>query len=137
MIVVEAKEAREKLDMATCIGLMREGLSALENGSAMQPLRSVNKLPHGNLFGFMPAYLGDGDYFGAKVITAFHANAGTEYNTDSVQILILDIKTGVAYRLLGHGDGILGIQVHLAGFLAVDVLVGIEVLHFACELGLE
>ena len=65
------------------------------------------------------------------------ANAGTEYNTDSVQILILDIKTGVAYRLLGHGDGILGIQVHLAGFLAVDVLVGIEVLHFACELGLE
>lgn len=94
MIVVEAKEARERLDMATCIRLMREGLSALENGSAMQPLRSVNKLPHGNLFGFMPAYLGDGDYFGAKVITAFHDNIGTEYPSHMGYVMIFEAVHG-------------------------------------------
>ena len=94
MIVVEAKQAREKLDMATCIRLMREGLSALEDGSAMQPLRSVNKLPHGNLFGFMPAYLGDGNYFGAKVITAFHANAGTRYPSHMGYVMILESVHG-------------------------------------------
>ena len=94
MIVVEAKEAREKLDMATCIRLMREGLSALEDGNAMQPLRSVNKLPHGNLFGFMPAYLGDGDYFGAKVITAFHGNIGTEYPSHMGYVMIFEAVHG-------------------------------------------
>ena len=54
MIIVEAQEARERLTMPVCMKLMREGLAALEDGRAMQPLRSVNTLPGGNSFGFMP-----------------------------------------------------------------------------------
>ena len=78
MKIIEAAEARERLDMPTCVKLMREAFTMLEDGTASQPMRSVNALPHGNSFGFMPAYLGDHGYFGAKVITAFHANIGTE-----------------------------------------------------------
>lgn len=94
MKIVEAAEARERLDMKTCIGLMREAFIALEDGTAMQPLRSVNKIPHGNSFGFMPAYLGDDDYFGAKVITAFHGNLGTQYPSHMGYVMMFESKHG-------------------------------------------
>ena len=94
MKIIEAQEARERLDMATCIGLMREAFTALENGTAMQPLRSVNTIPHGNSFGFMPAYLGDNDYFGAKVITAFHGNIGTEYPSHMGYVMMFESVHG-------------------------------------------
>jgi ornithine cyclodeaminase len=94
MKIVEAKEAREKLDMATCINLMREAFTALEDGTAMQPMRSVNPIPHGNSFGFMPAYLGDNDYFGAKVITAFHSNLGTSYPSHMGYVMMFESVHG-------------------------------------------
>lgn len=94
MKIIEAAEAREKLDTATCIGLMREAFIALESGTAMQPLRSVNKIPHGNSFGFMPAYLGDNDYLGAKVITAFHGNIGTEYPSHMGYVMMFESVHG-------------------------------------------
>lgn len=94
MKIIEAAQAREKLDMKTCIGLMREAFVALEDGTAMQPLRSVNVIPHGNSFGFMPAYLGDNDYFGAKVITAFHDNIGTEYPSHMGYVMMFESVHG-------------------------------------------
>ena len=94
MKIIEAQEARKRLDMGRCIGLMREAFTALENGTAMQPLRSVNTIPHGNSFGFMPAYLGDNDYFGAKVITAFHGNIGTEYPSHMGYVMMFESVHG-------------------------------------------
>ena len=94
MKIVEAKEARERLDTDTCLRLMREAFVSLENGTAMQPLRSVNTIPHGNSFGFMPAYLGDNDYFGAKVITAFHGNIGTEYPSHMGYVMLFESVHG-------------------------------------------
>ena len=40
MKIVEAAEARERLDTKTCIALMREALMSLEKGGASQPPRS-------------------------------------------------------------------------------------------------
>lgn len=94
MKIVEAAEARQRLDTATCVGLMREALASLERGDAMQPLRTIAALPHGNAFGFMPAYLGDDNYFGAKVITAFHGNLGTEYPSHMGYVMIFESKHG-------------------------------------------
>ncbi len=94
MKIVEAAEARERLDTVTCIQLMREAFMALEDGRAMQPMRSINPIPHGNSFGFMPAYLGDNDYFGAKVITAFHGNLGTEYPSHMGYVMMFESVHG-------------------------------------------
>lgn len=94
MIIVEAKEARQRLQMDVCIGLMREAFTSLENGTAMQPLRSINTIPGGNSFGFMPAYLGDNDYFGAKIITAFHGNLGTEYPSHMGYVMMFESVHG-------------------------------------------
>ena len=55
MKIVEKEEVFARLDMATCIGLMREAMMLLEEGKAMQPVRSICKFPQGEAFGFMPA----------------------------------------------------------------------------------
>ena len=94
MKIIEAAEARERLDMLTCVKLMREAFTMLEDGTVSQPMRSVNALPHGNSFGFMPAYLGDHGYFGAKVITAFHANIGTEYPSHMGYVMMFESEHG-------------------------------------------
>lgn len=100
---MEAKEVYEKLDMQTCMGLMKEALIGLERGSMLQPLRSVHKLPHENKFGFMPAYLGDEDFFGAKVITAFHKNAGTKYPSHMGYVLVFESKHGSLVGMVDAG----------------------------------
>ena len=78
MKIVEAKEVLEQLTMPVCIELMREAFRLLETGEAIQPLRALNKFPQGEVFGFMPAYLGKETYFGAKVVNSIPANVGTQ-----------------------------------------------------------
>lgn len=94
MRIVEAAEAREKLTPAVCIDLMKEAFVALETRKADQPLRSIVKLPDGEAFGFMPAYLGADDCFGAKVITAFHKNAGTGYPSHMGYVMLFESQHG-------------------------------------------
>ena len=92
MKIVEEAEVRERLTTEVCIELMREGLKKLESGEAVQPLRCVNEIPGGNSFGFMPAWMDD--YFGAKIITAFHGNLGTEYPSHMGYVMMFDSKHG-------------------------------------------
>ncbi len=46
-------------------------------------------------------------------------------------------KIGVGYGLTGCDDAILGIEVELTEFLAVEVIGCVVALDFACKLGLE
>ncbi len=94
MIIVEAEEARKRLTPEVCIPLMREAFIALEKGEAIQPLRSINHLPQGNTFGFMPAYLGDHSCFGAKIIDANSNNAGTPYPSHMGYVMMFDSDHG-------------------------------------------
>ena len=55
-------------------------------------MRTVLTIPGNNSFGFMPAHLGD--YFGAKIITAFHANLGTKYPSHMGYVMIFDAEHG-------------------------------------------
>lgn len=92
MIIIEEKEALEKLTMPVCIDLMEKALSDLAAGKCFQPMRTVLTIPGNNSFGFMPAHLGD--YFGAKIITAFHANLGTKYPSHMGYVMIFDAEHG-------------------------------------------
>ena len=94
MRIVQAQEARERLTPRVCIQLMKRAFLALETGAADQPLRSIVKLPGGDAFGFMPAYLGPDDCFGAKVVTAFHQNTGTGYPSHMGYVLLFESRHG-------------------------------------------
>lgn len=92
MKIIEAKEVYEKLTMSVCIELMKEAMTDLETGKAFQPLRTIHVLPGGNLYAFMPAYLGD--YFGAKVLTQFKGNLGTGWPSHMGYVQICENKHG-------------------------------------------
>lgn len=94
-IIVEEETVRKILTPEVLIPLMEEALRGCAQGTVLQPARTIHTFPEGKLFGFMPAYLGDNDYFGAKIVTAVPANAGTEYPSHLGSVLVFDSQHGV------------------------------------------
>lgn len=86
--------------MAACIDLMGEALGALAKGDALLPLRTVLRLAGGRrFFASMPAVLGSS--IGAKVITVFPDNEGTEWESHIGVVLYFEDTNG---RLLAIID---------------------------------
>lgn len=103
MRMIEKEEVFEKLTMEACIRLMREAFAALESGKAMQPARSICRFPKGEAFGFMPAYLGEDDCFGAKVLSNFPQNAGTEYPSHIGYVILFESAHGTCLGMADAG----------------------------------
>lgn len=121
MKIVEKEEVFARLDMATCIGLMREAMMLLEEGKAMQPVRSICKFPQGEAFGFMPAYLGKEDCFGAKVLSAFPQNAGTGYPSHIGYVILFESVHGTCVGMADAG-AITQIRTGAVSGVATDLL---------------
>lgn len=123
MKIIEKEQVRQLLTPEKCIRAMEEALMDLETGKCDMPQRLICKMPNGAAFGFMPAYVGD--YFGAKVLTAYAPNMGTEYPSHIGYVMLFEsehctvsalvdassvteIRTGcvsaVATRLLARPD---------------------------------
>ena len=123
MKIIEKEQVRQLLTPEKCIKAMEEALMDLELGKCDMPQRLICKMPNGAAFGFMPAYVGD--YFGAKVLTAYAPNMGTKYPSHIGYVMlfesehctvsamvdassITEIRTGcvsaVATRLLARPD---------------------------------
>lgn len=77
MIIAEKEQVKKILTPAKCMEAMKQAFMDLENGLCEMPQRLICKMPNTAMFGFMPAYVGD--CFGAKVISAYAPNMGTEY----------------------------------------------------------
>lgn len=150
MKIIEAPEVHKVLTMEKCIEVMEETFQKYEEKEYLQQIRRVDQLPDAdkNIFAFMPAYLGEDSYFGAKLITAFAKNQGTKYSSHLGYVMlfqsqhgnpvglidassITQVRTaavsGVATKLLSNPDastlGLIGAGVqarsHLAAMLAV------------------
>ncbi|CAN5894454.1 ornithine cyclodeaminase family protein [soil metagenome] len=89
MLVVNRQEVERAMSMPAAIGAMREVLLALEQGRALQPLRSSFELPgtHNRCW-LMPAYAGSPASLGVKVLTAFHGNAGSSFDAHQGAVLL-------------------------------------------------
>ena len=92
MKIIEREEILRRLTPAWCIGLMRDCLSQLEEGRAVQYLRTVTPLPSGDIMGYMPAAVSGA--FGAKVITVFHHNSEKGLPSHQGSVLLFDGETG-------------------------------------------
>ena len=88
MKIVEEAQVRALVTPRDCVEIMRQALSDLENGKYVMPPRMICTMPNTAAFGFMPAYVGD--YFGAKVITAYGPNAGTRYPTHIGYVVLFE-----------------------------------------------
>jgi ornithine cyclodeaminase/alanine dehydrogenase-like protein (mu-crystallin family) len=125
MKIVEREEVFQKLDMQTCIKLMREAFCILEEGKALQPPRAICKFPQGEAFGFMSAYLGKEDCFGAKVLSAFPQNIGTAYPSHIGYVMIFESCHGTVKGMADAG-AITQIRTGAVSGVATDLLASAE-----------
>lgn len=121
MKIVEKEEVFRRLTMPVCIDLMREAFRLLETGSARQPVRSMTRFLQGEVFGFMPAYLGSTDYFGAKVVNAMPQNVGTGYPSHNGYVIVFESVHGQCVGLADAG-AITQIRTGAVSAVATDLL---------------
>jgi len=89
------------LTMEACIGAMHDVLAALARGEAIQPLRTVLRLPGDRgAFGVMPAQLSRPDALGLKVITVFPGNEGTRYDSHQGAVLLFEPEYGTLAAIM-------------------------------------
>ena len=69
----------------------------------------------------MPAYLGEDDYFGAKVITAVPGNQGTEYPSHLGSVMLFDSKYG-ALRAMVDATTVTEIRTGAVSGVATELL---------------
>lgn len=101
MRIISDKEVVKVLTSEACIPVMREALLNIETGVATQYLRTAIPMRPGKIFSFMPSYYND-KYYGAKVISVFPGNTGTEYPSHMGQVMLFNSEHGA---LLGMVDG--------------------------------
>jgi ornithine cyclodeaminase len=89
------------LPMQACIDVMTDVLAALARGEAIQPLRTMIRLPGGRgVFGVMPAQMNQPDAFGLKVITVFPGNEGTRFDSHQGAVLLFEPEHGTLAAIM-------------------------------------
>ncbi|MFD1611190.1 ornithine cyclodeaminase family protein [Sphingomonas tabacisoli] len=116
MILIDAQEVRRHLDHRTCIGLMREAMTALSQGRSKQLLRSILDLEDGNAFGVMPGAL-DGSGFGAKLVSVFPGQPRSHQGV----IVLFDEASGAPAAVIEAGE-VTAIRTACASAAATDAL---------------
>lgn len=110
------------LPMATCIDTMADTLAALARGQAIQPLRTMLRLPrNGGIFGAMPAQVDTPDAFGLKVITVFPGNEGTRYDSHQGAVLLFEPRHGTLVAIM-DASSVTGIRTAAVSGVATRAL---------------
>ena len=90
-----------------------------ESGEYAQPARLITVMPNTAKFGFMPAYVGD--YFGAKVISAFAPNMGTKYPSHIGYVMLFESAHSTVAGMIEAGS-ITEIRTGAVSAAATDLL---------------
>jgi len=95
VLIVNQSEVSQLLPMKECMEVMKEALGALARGKVILPLRPVMWLPEKvGALGMMPAYAGELQVMGLKVVSVFPGNHGTPYDSHMGAVMIFETKHG-------------------------------------------
>jgi ornithine cyclodeaminase/alanine dehydrogenase-like protein (mu-crystallin family) len=93
MIYLDEARVRSVLRWGPLIQAMERALAAFSSGQVVQPVRTVLTVEeHRRYLGVMPAV--SDDVMGAKLVSFYPANEGTEFPTHNGVILLFDSRTG-------------------------------------------
>jgi len=95
MLILSQADVDRLLPMSACIDVMAATLASLARGEAILPLRTVILIPEStDAFAVMPGFLGAPKTFGAKIITVYPGNHGTEFDSHQGAVLLFDPDNG-------------------------------------------
>jgi alanine dehydrogenase len=122
VLIADQELVKDLLSMETAIRVMRGAFELLAGGDVVMPLRSMLELPRGDaVMGLMPSYLGGLGAVGVKVVAAFPANFGTEYDTHQGVVLVFDTERGLL-RAIVDATAITAIRTAAVSGLVTDLL---------------
>lgn len=105
VLIINQSEVRRLLPMNECMDVMAEALKTLARGDAILPLRPVLWLPEKfGALGMMPAYLGDIQAMGLKVVSVFPHNHGTEFDSHIGAVMLYETKHGQLLSILDASE---------------------------------
>ena len=105
VLIVNQSEVKQLLPMAECIEVMAAVLKTLAGGQAILPLRPVMWLPEKvGALAMMPAYLGDLQIMGLKIVSVFPGNHGTEYDSHMGAVMIFETKHGQPLAIMDAAE---------------------------------
>ncbi len=124
VLIADQKLVTEIYPMEEAIPTMRRALTMLAEGDVVMPLRTMLGLPRGDaVMGLMPSYLGGLEAVGVKVVAAFPANFGSEYDTHQGVVLFFDTERGLL-RAIVDATSITAIRTAAVSGLVTDLLAG-------------
>ena len=99
MIYLDEDAVRAHLRWDELIDAMERALAAFSQGAVLQPVRSVLTLEERRRYlGIMPAVVGE--VMGAKLVTFYPINAGTERPTHNATIVLYETPTGLPLAVM-------------------------------------
>ena len=127
--IIDRDEVFRVFSMQECISVMKQALVDTVQKKSVQYLRKAIFLPDSKILGFMPAYL-DERYFGAKIITVFKSNLGTEFPSHQGYVMLFDSAHGSSLALV-DGYAITKIRTGAVSAVATDLLARKDASCFA------
>ena len=94
-LILNQNEISQLLTMKECMEVMQKAFLALAAGQVLLPLRQIILLPGGeSVLAVMPSYSGPIQSMGAKVISVFPNNLGTEFDAHQGVVLLFEMQNG-------------------------------------------
>lgn len=121
MRIIDREEVRARLTYELCIPLVRAAMIAFSTGRTRQHLRSILPLGPKGVFGIMPGALGEGEVFGAKLISVYPGNFANGIQSHQGVVVLFDGDTG-APVCIAHAGEITAIRTAAASAVATDAL---------------
>jgi ornithine cyclodeaminase len=104
-IILTQSEVRSLLPMATCIDLMADALTTLAREEAVNPLRTLIRLPEGRgILGMMPGAMTSPPTFGMKLVAVMPGNHGTEYDAHQGVVVLFDERHGLPLAVMDASE---------------------------------
>ena len=125
MRIIDREEVAERLTYEVCIPLVRAAMIAFSKGQTRQHLRSILPLGPNGVFGIMPGALGEGEVFGAKLISVFPGNFAKGIQSHQGVVVLFDGQSG-APVCIAHAGEITAIRTAAASAVATDALARAE-----------
>ncbi|WP_440959213.1 ornithine cyclodeaminase family protein [Oceanicaulis sp. LC35] len=126
-LFLDAETVALRLDYSACMDVLRPAMIALSSGAENPLLRSFMALGEGRTFALMPGSLGEGQGFGAKLVSVFQTEQGKTHNG---LVILFDPDTGAPVCVADGGE-VTRIRTAAMSALATDVLARPDTRHLA------
>lgn len=100
---LDAESLAKHLTIAECVQCVRDALVAVSEGDAIQPLRTIMPLGHGNGMGSMPGALINSRVHGIKLTNLYPGNPAQGRSSHLGLMVVFDNATGECIGILDAG----------------------------------